>query len=82
MVGGAANQNKRQQIYNQAYWECKNSGRGFGPADLRHPASRRADYGEQWWMEACASKYRSFKWDGPHAGQFKGFDGAWHWCSL
>ena len=33
-------------------------------------------------MNACSQKYSSFQWTGPHAGQFKGFDGYWHWCNL
>ncbi len=81
IVGGAANQQKRQEIYNQAYYDCMNG----GPPPVQpiyDPGPPPPEYGQQWWMNACASKYRSFQWDGVHGGQFKGFDGYWHWCSL
>jgi hypothetical protein len=85
VVGGAANQQNRQEIYNQAYWSCMNGGPQPAPVydgPYDSPGGPPAGYGEQWWMQACASKYRSFQWDGPYAGQFKGFDGNWHWCNL
>ena len=80
VLGGAANQSERQRIYNEAYWNCMNS--GPAPAPVYDPGAPPPGYGQQWWMEACGQKYRSFQWDGPRAGQFKGFDGYWHWCSL
>ena len=80
VVGGAANQQKRQEIYNQAYWSCMGSAppRAQPVYDMGPPPP---GYGQDWWMNACANKYNSFKWSGPHKGQFKGFDGYWHWCN-
>ncbi len=85
VLGGAANQDERQRVYRDAYYRCMNS----GPAPQRvYDAPPAYDmgppppgYGQQWWMKACSQKYGSFKWGGPHAGQFKGFDGYWHWCN-
>ncbi len=82
VVGGAANQQKRQEIYNQAYWDCMGRGGRQAPQPVYDAGPPPPGYGQDWWMNACASKYRSFRWDGPHAGQFKGFDGYWHWCSV
>ena len=83
VVGGAMNQDKRQQVYNQAYWQCRNSGpRYAAPQPVYDPGAPPPGYGDPGWMRACASKYRSFQWSGPHAGQFQGFDGGWHWCNL
>ena len=81
VIGGVDNQQKRQQIYNQAYWSCMGS--APPPAQPIYDAGPPPPgYGDPNWMSACASKYGSFKWSGPHAGQFKGFDGYWHWCNL
>jgi hypothetical protein len=84
VVGGAMNQNKRQEVFNQAYSDCMNSGRGprYAPQPVYDPGAPPPGYGDPGWMRACASKYRSFQWSGPHAGQFQGFDGYWHWCNL
>ncbi len=72
---------KRNEIYNQAYWSCR--GNGGGPVQpVYDPGPPPPGYGQQWWMQSCAGKYNSFQWTGPHAGQFKGYDGYWHWCSL
>lgn len=83
VIGGVGNQQKRQDVYNQAYWDCMNAGRrGPPPQPVYDPGAPPPGYGQQWWMNACASKYNSFQWTGPHSGQFKGFDGYWHWCSV
>ena len=52
------------------------------PQPVYDPGAPPPGYGDPGWMRACASKYRSFQWSGPHAGQFQGFDGGWHWCNL
>jgi hypothetical protein len=80
VVGGAANQGNRQQIFNNAYWACRNGSSSVQP--IYDPGPPPPGFGQQWWMQSCASKYNSFQWTGPHAGQFKGFDGLWHWCSI
>ena len=84
VVGGVGNQANRRDIYDRAYWSCMNSGRRAAPppAPVYDPGPPPPGYGDQGWMSACASKYRSFQWSGPHEGQFKGFDGYWHWCNL
>lgn len=83
-LGGAMNQNKRQDVYNRAYWDCMNSGPRYAapPQPVYDPGPPPPGYGDPSWMQACADKYRSFRWSGPHAGQFKGFDGYYHWCQL
>jgi hypothetical protein len=81
VVGGAANQGNRQQIFNNAYWSCRNGGT-VQAQPIYDPGAPPPGYGQQWWMQSCAAKYNSFQWTGPHAGQFKGFDGLWHWCSI
>ncbi len=81
VVGGAANQQKRQEIYNQAYYSCMGGPRP-APQPVYDPGPPPPGYGNPNWMNACAAKYRSFQWSGPHAGQFKGFDSYWHWCNL
>jgi hypothetical protein len=81
IVGGAANQQKRKEIYNQAYWQCM----GNQPAPqqpIYDAGPPPPGYGQQWWMNACSQKYKSFQWSGPLAGKFKGFDGYWHWCQI
>jgi hypothetical protein len=80
VIGGVGNQQKRQEIYNQAYWSCMGS--APQPQPIYDPGAPPPGYGQQWWMESCAAKYKSFQWTGPYAGQFKGFDGYWHWCNL
>jgi hypothetical protein len=81
VIGGVGNQQNRQQIYNQAYWSCMGS--APQPAQPVYDAGPPPPgYGQQGWMQACASKYKSFQWSGPLAGKFKGFDGYWHWCNL
>ena len=64
----------------QAYWGCMGS--QPAPEPVYDPGPPPPGFGDDGWMNACASKYGSFRWDGPHAGQFKGFDGYWHWCNL
>ncbi len=82
VIGGVGNQQNRQQIYNNAYWQCRGKG-NYAPAQpVYNPGAPPPGYGQQWWMQACSQKYNSFQWTGPHAGQFKGYDGYWHWCSL
>jgi len=80
VVGGLASSGPAyQDAYNQAYWDCMNQpgpqpvygGGGYGP-----PA------GSEDWYQACAAKYKSFQWNGPYAGSFKGYDGQWHQCQL
>ncbi len=80
IAGGAINQQKRHEVYNQAYWQCM--GGQPQPQPIYDPGQPPPGYGQQWWMNACSQKYKSFQWTGPQAGQFKGFDGYWHWCSL
>jgi hypothetical protein len=82
VVGGAANQQNRQDVYNQAYWQCMNSGQQAPVQPIYDEGPPPPGYGDQGWMNACAAKYRSFQWDGPNSGKFKGFDGYWHWCNL
>lgn len=79
VIGGVANQNQRQQIYNNAYWSCRN---GPGGTPAYNPGTAPPGCGQQWWMQQCAAKYNSFQWSGPNACQFKGYDGYWHWCSV
>ncbi len=83
VVGGVANQEKRKEVYQQAYWDCMGSRPAPAPvAPVYDPGPPPPGYGDPNWMNACAAKYRSFQWSGPHAGQFKGFDSYWHWCNL
>ena len=84
VIGGVGNQDARQRVYQRAYWDCMNSGRGprYAPQPVYDAGPPPPGYGDPGWMRACASKYRSFQWSGPHAGQFQGFDGYWHWCNL
>jgi hypothetical protein len=82
VIGGVGNQQKRQDIYNQAYWSCMGSGPAVAPQPIYDAGPPPPGYGDPSWMQACASKYGSFQWSGPHGGQFKGFDGYWHWCNL
>ncbi len=80
--GGAINQTKRKQIYNDAYASCMGYNSAPPPQPVYDPGAPPPGYGQDWWMNACASKYRSFQWTGPHSGQFKGFDSMWHWCNV
>jgi hypothetical protein len=81
LLGGAANSGYTyNQAYNAAYWDCMNNG-GPGPQPVYGPGPSYAP-GSQAWYQACAAKYKSFQWDGPYAGYFKGYDGQWHQCQL
>lgn len=81
LLGGAANSGYTyNQAYNAAYWDCMNGG-GPGPQPVFGPGPSYAP-GSQAWYQACAAKYKSFQWDGPYAGYFKGYDGQWHQCQL
>ncbi len=83
VLGGAANQQQRQDVYDRAYRDCMDNSRsGPAPQPIYDMGPPPRGFGHDGWMNACSDKYRSFQWDGPHAGQFKGFDGAWHWCQL
>ncbi len=87
VIGGAANQGERDRIYRQAYRDCMGSGPRAPAQPIYSPQPYDAGppppgYGQQWWMNACSQKYGTFQWSGPHAGQFKGFDGYWHWCNI
>ena len=84
VIGGVGNQQNRQDIYSRAYWDCMNSGQRYAPSpqpvyDPVRPLPATVIRAAQ---RACANKYGSFRWSGPHAGQFQGFDGYWHWCNL
>ena len=82
VIGGVGNQNERERVYRQAYWDCMGSGPRAPAQPVYDPGAPPPGYGQQSWMNACAQKYNSFQWSGRHAGQFKGFDGYWHWCNL
>ncbi len=80
-AGGISQGEKWKQFYNAYYHDCLYG--GAAPAQpIYDPGAPPPGYGQQWWMNACAAKYNSFRWDGPHAGQFKGYDGYWHWCNV
>ena len=79
-AGGISQGTKWQQAYNYYYQQCLYGTPASQPVyDMGPPPP---GYGQQWWMQACDAKYTSFKWTGPHSGQFKGFDGYWHWCNV
>lgn len=78
-AGGISQSAKWQQLYNSYYQNCVY---GAPPQKVYDPGPPPPGYGQQWWMNACDAKYASFQWTGPHAGQFKGFDGYWHWCKI
>jgi hypothetical protein len=83
-VGGAvAGGSTWQRYYNEAYYQCINSGPSYvapqpiyeqcGPVEYITPPD---------WYQQCSYKYKSFKWNGPQAGNYKGYDGCWHACQL
>jgi hypothetical protein len=75
-VGGLVTQGPRwQQLYADAYDDCMYGGGGPQPAYGPGP-------GSEGWYQACAAKYKSFQWDGPWEGHFKGYDGQWRPCQL
>jgi hypothetical protein len=79
-AGGISQTQKWKDLYNSYYRDCRYG--SPAPQPVYDPGPPPPGYGQQWWMDACASKYRSFQWTGRHAGQFKGFDGYWHWCNV
>jgi hypothetical protein len=80
-AGGLSQGEKWKQFYNSYYNDCLYG--GAPPAPVAYdPGPPPPGYGDPNWMSACAAKYKSFQWNGPLSGKFKGFDGAWHWCQL
>ena len=77
---------RRTELYNQAFNQCMYGGGGgaqpIGSGPMPSGFDGGYEIGSSGWMQACGYKYNSFQWTGPHAGQFKGFDGQWHWCDL
>jgi hypothetical protein len=85
-VGGAASSGY-EQAYNEAYWDCMNGPGGPGPMPAYGPGPGPGPGygpppGSPEWYQACAAEYKSFQWNGPYQGQFKGYDGFWHPCQL
>jgi len=80
VAGGVTQTEKWKQLYNAYYHDCVYGGPP-APAPVYDVGPPPPGYGQPWWMQACDAKYRSFQWSGPHRGQFKGFDGYWHWCN-
>jgi hypothetical protein len=74
----AANNDKWNRKYQKAYYKCMNGG---GPAP-QPVYGGGYDDGSPEWYQACAAKYKSFQWEGPYEGMFKGYDGDWHPCQL
>ena len=80
VAGGLSQGEKWKRFYDAYYRDCLYGAPPPQPVyDLGPPPP---GYGQQWWMNACDAKYRSFQWTGPNAGQFKGYDGYWHWCNV
>jgi hypothetical protein len=87
-VGGlAVGGSQWQRYYDQAYYGCVNSGPPQQPPPppqyVVGPGCAPPEYiVPQDWYQQCSYKYKSFSWDGPFAGDYKGFDGCWHACKL
>jgi hypothetical protein len=76
-VGGLVTQGPQWQArYNEGYNNCMYGG-APGPQPVYGPPQGSED-----WYQACAAKYKSFQWDGPYEGMFKGYDGVWRPCQL
>jgi len=75
LVGGTS---QWQQAYNNAYYQCINS----GPVQA-YPIYALPPVGSHAWRQACAAKYGSYV-PGPIGtpGTYTGYDGQLHYCSL
>ncbi len=71
VVGGSS----WQRLYNQAYYQCINSGPAYAP----QPVYGIPPVGSQAWKQQCSYKYKSFNWD---TGYYLGYDGDYHICQL
>jgi len=71
VVGGSS----WQKFYNQAYYQCINS----GPVYPAQPVYGVPPVGSQAWKQQCSYKYKSFNWN---TGYYLGYDGQYHICQL
>jgi hypothetical protein len=82
--GGIVGGSGWQRFYNDAYYQCINSGPAYvAPKPVYAPACPPVGYiTPPDWYQQCGYKYKSFQWNGPQAGNYKGYDGCWHACQL
>jgi hypothetical protein len=80
VVGGSS----WQKFYNQAYYQCVNSGPGYAVAPVYdQPVVLLPPLGSPDWNYRCSLKFKSFVATGPGTpGYYTGYDYQQHSCTL